>query len=425
MLFAQFTPQLMTTTFSDQAGPYTADQYQSIKYPDLNGDGVSDMCFLKSDGVYCTIFAYYGGMIGEFTMWTNAVTLSSDPWERGSMQYLDIDNDRKEDLCLVQSSGATCLISDGAGRLIPTNMRAFAFGSFHSQSQWQTVRFLDFNRDGRIDVCGRDTTGMVCQMQDSVSRIFLGPTTWISEFTDLKGWGSDPAYYSTIQYADVDLDGRPDVCGRATDGVWCAFNSGTKFDRFARLDTDFSDANGWNRPQYYSTIHLADINGDGRADLCGRGTGGMICGVYIAPHRGCQMGIDCHVFAGTLGAPVIPFFSDANGWNNNDRYLNFWLVDINGDHKADVCGRAANGVVCAISLSGTAAQFGPAQTYINGFTDLQEGFNFQGHLDRQSIMAITAYSVSYWSTVQPVKQPFGHPTLTFCGRQSGGIYCGF
>jgi hypothetical protein len=38
----------------------------------------------------------------------------------------------------------------------------------------------------------------------------------------------------------------------------------------------FSDANGWDEPQYYLTILAADIDGDGRAEVMGRFVPGVV-----------------------------------------------------------------------------------------------------------------------------------------------------
>src|SRR5262245_59949606 len=37
----------------------------------------------------------------------------------------------------------------------------------------------------------------------------------------------------------------------------------------------WSDTGGWNLPQYYSTIQLGDVNGDGKLELLARDSGGM------------------------------------------------------------------------------------------------------------------------------------------------------
>ena len=87
------------------------------------------------------------------------------------------------------------------------------------------------------------------------------------------------AYYRSIHFADVNGDGYADVCGRNASGVTCALN--TKNGAFAAstmwITTEFTDAAGWSADAYGSTVQLADINGDGRADVCGRGSAGLRC----------------------------------------------------------------------------------------------------------------------------------------------------
>ncbi|MEE4295943.1 MAG: hypothetical protein V2J20_04920, partial [Wenzhouxiangella sp.] len=39
----------------------------------------------------------------------------------------------------------------------------------------------------------------------------------------------------------------------------------------------WSDAAGWDLPQYYTTIRAVDFNGDGLDDLCARSSQGVIC----------------------------------------------------------------------------------------------------------------------------------------------------
>src|SRR4029077_16808225 len=45
----------------------------------------------------------------------------------------------------------------------------------------------------------------------------------------------------------------------------------------AILLDSFSDTAGWGSSIYTSTIQLADVNGDGAKDVCGRGPDGAVC----------------------------------------------------------------------------------------------------------------------------------------------------
>src|SRR6185436_3969687 len=83
-----------------------------------------------------------------------------------------------------------------------------------------------------------------------------------------SGWGQYDNW-STIRLGDVDGDGDLDVCARAGKGIVCALWEdgayGPSFD-----GPPLSDAAGWDEPARFRTLRLADVDGDGKADLCAR-----------------------------------------------------------------------------------------------------------------------------------------------------------
>jgi hypothetical protein len=75
-------------------------------------------------------------------------------------------------------------------------------------------------------------------------------SVWESSFSDANGW-NQPQYYSTIRIVGGAL------CGRHEDGIYCAVSNLT--DHFVNIElksSNESDANGWTQPQYYETIQL-------------------------------------------------------------------------------------------------------------------------------------------------------------------------
>jgi FG-GAP-like repeat len=408
--------------------------YKNIGFADVNGDGYPDLCFLdtvlKPDGNYppnysatpllkCALGSLLAPLNLQFaapTIWiADASTLleNDTPTSWGSfdesIQFLDLNGDGKADVCAVFASHAflKCMLSNGS---------AFVDSSFFVSNTIQVngtsfadhadaVRFADLNNDGKTDVCMRLPSGIKCALSNGSS--FGSSTLWSADFSDSNGWGSDPAYWSTIQFADLNGDGLPDVCGRSPGGITCALNNGnhlssltpaTAFLHSWLWTTQFSDAYGWNQPQYYSTIQLADINGDGRADVCGRGG----AGIYCARSGG--------VFFGDPWTVQSPEFSDANGWNQEPSYRSLWLVDINNDGKADVCGRGYLGIWCALSTATYDPSFAPAQLWISNFGD-NYGWGTQNY---------------YWGTVRPIQfSPQQAPMTAFCGRGGAGIWCSY
>jgi hypothetical protein len=123
------------------------------------------------------------------------------------------------------------------------------------------------------------------------------------------GWNLHPAYYSTIQFPDLNDDDVADVCGRYIYGIICAINNWTSFDPVTYWTSDFSNfsSNGtWSSPAYYSTLQFPNLNEDGRADVCGHGDAGIYCAINNGPSFG----------TATLWTRRDNQFSDMHGWNS-------------------------------------------------------------------------------------------------------------
>ena len=75
---------------------------------------------------------------------------------------------------------------------------------------------------------------------------------------------------------DLTGDGLADVCVREPNGVRCWVSTGRDFDR--RIDgPPLSDAEGWTASARFRSLRLADVSGDGRADLCAIAADGLRC----------------------------------------------------------------------------------------------------------------------------------------------------
>ena len=141
---------------------------------------------------------------------------------------------------------------------------------------------------------------------------------------------------SNVRMADVDGDGRADFCGRSKDGIFCGRMTERGLDPMKKWSRgeDFSDAAGWaDDVGYYDTIRYGDVNGDGRADVCGRSRRGW-CARSPTGSR---------FLKATLWQPEM---SDAAGWRPVERSGTMELVDVDGDGRADVCAKGPEGWVC-------------------------------------------------------------------------------
>ena len=79
------------------------------------------------------------------------------------------------------------------------------------------------------------------------------------QWSDANGWAASPVYYSTIRVADVDGDGNGDVCGRASDGWHCNRSLGAGSAKFGAdfKGAQLSDPSGWAATAAYSATIMS------------------------------------------------------------------------------------------------------------------------------------------------------------------------
>jgi hypothetical protein len=146
---------------------------------------------------------------------------------------------------------------------------------------------------------------------------------------DVDGWGA-PQYYRTIQLGDVDGDGRMEIVGRASNGVnVLKFTPpAVPWSQFPRT-VPFLDSQNWNQPQYYETIRTGDIDGDGRAEILGRSAQGVLIYKYDPSTRS------------FLQMPDGPPWTDSSGWAGVEYYDTIRLADVDGDGQQELLARDA------------------------------------------------------------------------------------
>jgi endoglucanase len=139
------------------------------------------------------------------------------------------------------------------------------------------------------------------------------------------GWSSDDTYPREL--GDVNGDGRDDIVGFGSAGVWVSL--ATAGGHFAAPTFELSafgvNAGGWSSDDTYPR-ELADVNGDGMADIIGFGSAGVW--VFLATAGG-------HFAAPTL--EVAAFGVGAGDWSTDNTYPRE-LADVTGDGKADIIG---------------------------------------------------------------------------------------
>src|SRR5690606_2694816 len=251
--------------WSDEAGFDAKKFYLTFRLADVTGDGRDDVCIRAAAGIRCApstgdgfgeIFA--GPALSDDSGWSGTANY-------GTLRFGDIDGDGDADLCARADAGMRCWRSTGSG----FESDAIAGPAWSDDagwdvfSSWSTIALVDLDDDGRADLCGRAPDAVYCALSTGDG---FGPGIQGPALADDSGWDEDNNFM-TLQWVDIDDNGTLDLCGRANAGMYCWPFDGSAFGD-AQASTRYSDESGWDDMPEFASIQMADINGDGFADVC-------------------------------------------------------------------------------------------------------------------------------------------------------------
>jgi FG-GAP-like repeat len=319
--------------------------------------GISvEYTFAKKEGVPV--------MSGQFIDTTASIDFFGSSVAAGSWTSEDatprtlgnLDGTNLDDIIGFGPNGVTVALNDGTGQFPTVDNDIAFFGSSAAAGSWTTQnadpRFVaDLNNDGHTDIIGFGTNGVVTALNDGTADNFFTTVN----FSALDFFGSSAAAGSWTSQdatpravADIDGDGNADIVGFGSSGVVTALGNGDGTFDPAADDLAFfgsSAAGGSWTSQNATPRFLADLDGDGTADIVGFGPGG----VTVALNNG----------DGTFGNPIdsIDFFGSsavAGSWTSQDATPRA-VADVAGDQGlfvpdgfADIVGFGPGGVTIAI-----------------------------------------------------------------------------
>ena len=321
--------QYLTEDFlASDPGDWSTDRNMRVT-GDMNGDGVADLVAFGDYGVDVTASMDDGFHGAE--RWISNFSYYNGGWRlaRHERAVGDVDGDGRDDVVGFGTSGVLVARSTGDG------LQSLGYWSrdFDSDSGWDSVRherrLADVNGDVRDDIVGFGSGGVEVALSNG--RGFGPAQLWIRDFGyDRGGWRTDR---HERLLADVNGDGREDVVGFGSAGVLVSLSTGTGFQQAQLWVRDFGYyAGGWRANLHERAV--ADVNGDGLADVVGFGTSGVL--VSLSTGDGFQR---AQLWLGEFGT--------RSGWNATDHDRQ--LADVNGDGLADIVAYGEDGLMVALS----------------------------------------------------------------------------
>ncbi|HZR40064.1 MAG TPA: phosphatidylinositol-specific phospholipase C domain-containing protein, partial [Ktedonobacteraceae bacterium] len=264
---------------SDAGGWNQPQYYNTIQCGDVDGDGLPE---LFARGVGGIRVWKCDPTTNQWTELPAGPALSdaanwNQPQYYSTIQSADIDGDGQVELLARGASGIRVWKCDGTTHQwaeLATGPALSDASGWNQQQYYSTIQTADIDADGHAELLARGAGGMRVWKCDETTyqwtELPAGPA-----LSDANNW-NQPQYYSAIQTADVDGDGQAELFARASGGinVWKCDPTSYQWTELPAGPT-ISDADGWNQPQYYSTIQSADFDGDGQAEMLARGASGI------------------------------------------------------------------------------------------------------------------------------------------------------
>lgn len=311
---------------SDQAGWGEQRFYSTIRTGDVDGDGRAEVLARSAGGLVVWSLREAG-----WQQLPGSIPLADPAWAvdsyNSTIQVADLNGDGRVEVLARSALGLHAWSYDGSNWNELPGLLPFSDATGWANPQYyRTIQTADIDGDGRAEVLARSALGMHAWKHTGTGWQQLDG---LIPFTDALSW-NQPRYYLTIQTADVTGDGRAEVLARSRDGMTGFRFTGTAWEALPGL-IPFTDAMAWDQPAHYLTIQAGDIDGDGRAEVLGRGAMGMA----VWHHTGSGW---------EFKTPNFLPFADSAGWDLPRHFLTIQTADLNGDGQAEILARSAHGL---------------------------------------------------------------------------------
>lgn len=326
---SSFTPFYALADFGTKSG-WSIDRHVRLM-GDIDRDGRDDIVGFGDDGVYVsrslpTGFEDARLVIKDFGY--------NQGWRVAEHVRVlaDIDADGMADIVAFGHDGIWVARANGDGNF---ELPRYVLAEMGTDQGWSNLKHIrtvtDVDGDGRADVVGFGDAGTYVARSNGTG--FDWPTLAIGEFGYIAGgWRPD---INPRVLADINGDGKKDVVGFGSAGVYTSLWNGSGFAPQVYSVADFGSADGW-KPSFNPRL-VGDVNGDGYSDIVGFGS------QAIMRSRGGPTGFSSSV-------SVLRDFTGGQGFYNDKLHPRF-LGDVDGDGLADVVAIDSSSIRVARSSS--------------------------------------------------------------------------
>jgi hypothetical protein len=322
--------------YGRSAGGWTSQDLYPRTVADVNGDGKADVVGFGIAGVYVSLST--GTAFGPYTLWAASYGTKAGGWSsqgKYPRMVADVNGDGRADVVGFGNMGAYVSLSTGSSFAASSRWIAsygYSAGGWTSQDKYPRM-VADVNGDGMADVVGFGNTGVYVSLSTGSS--FAASSRWIASYGYLAGgWTSQDKYPRLV--ADVNGDGRADVVGFGSTGAYVSLSTGASFATSRRWIAYYGySAGGWTSQDVYPRT-VADVDGDGQADVIGFGDPGA----YVSFSTGTAFA------APVLG--IAHYGRSAGGWTSQNTYPRT-AADVSGGGKADIVGFGNGGTYVSLS----------------------------------------------------------------------------
>ncbi|WP_157573347.1 VCBS repeat-containing protein [Novosphingobium sp. AAP83] len=230
----------------------------------------------------------------------------------------------------------------------------FAVGAGGWSSQNLFPRHIaDVNGDGFNDIVGFGFAGVLVSF-GAANNSFTAATLKVGNFGQTAGWTSNNQFHREL--ADVNGDGRADIVGFGFAGTLVSLaQADGSFATPTVGVNNFGSTQGWSTQDGFART-MGDVNGDGKADIIGFGSAGAL----VSLGRG-----DGTFQNATL---AVSNFGVAQGWTSDNQFHRA-VADVNGDGFDDIIGFGQAGTL--VALSNGNGTFGAAKLALDNFGRVQ------------------------------------------------------